>query len=85
MRQSEGETRQSYRVLLRRPLTDVDDSEATQKRARESNVELLTTDLELCNQADYILSIAPQRDTQAIADRVIAAATSSDFKKSTLR
>jgi 3-hydroxyisobutyrate dehydrogenase-like beta-hydroxyacid dehydrogenase len=56
-------------------------SEATQKRARESNVELVSTDLELCNRADYILSIAPQRDTQAIADRVIAAATSPDFQK----
>jgi 3-hydroxyisobutyrate dehydrogenase-like beta-hydroxyacid dehydrogenase len=81
MLQTEGETCQSYRVLWKRPLTHRDDSEATQKRARESNVELITTDLELCNQADYILSIAPQRDTQAIADRVIAAVTSSDFKK----
>ena len=83
MRQTEGETRQSYMylVLWRRPLTHVHDSEATQKRARQSNVELITTDLELCNRADYILSIAPQRETQAIADRVIAAATSSDFKK----
>jgi 3-hydroxyisobutyrate dehydrogenase-like beta-hydroxyacid dehydrogenase len=81
MLQTEGETCQSYRVLWKRPLTHRDDSEATQKRARKSNVELITTDLELCNQADYILSIAPQRDTQAIADRVIAAVTSSDFKK----
>jgi 3-hydroxyisobutyrate dehydrogenase-like beta-hydroxyacid dehydrogenase len=55
------------------------DSEATQKRARESNVELLSTDLELCNQADYILSIAPQKDTRTIADRVIAAVTDPDF------
>lgn len=53
-------------------------SEATQKRARESNVELMSTDLELCKEADYILSIAPQRDTRAIADRVIAAVTNSD-------
>jgi 3-hydroxyisobutyrate dehydrogenase-like beta-hydroxyacid dehydrogenase len=42
---------------------------------------LITTDLELCNQADYILSIAPQRDTQSIADRVIAAAASPEFEK----
>lgn len=56
-------------------------SEATQKRARESNVELISSDLELCDQADYILSIAPQRDTQAIADRVIAAATDPAFEK----
>ena len=55
------------------------DSEATQKRARESHVELMSTDLELCKEADYILSIAPQRDTRAIADRVIAAVTNSDF------
>lgn len=53
-------------------------SEATQKRARESNVELMSTDLELCTEADYILSIAPQRDTRAIADRVIAAVTNPD-------
>lgn len=44
---------------------------------------MISTDLELCNEADYILSIAPQRDTQAIADRVIAAATDSAFKKRT--
>lgn len=37
--------------------------------------------MELCNEADYILSIAPQRDTQAIADRIIAAATDSGFKE----
>jgi 3-hydroxyisobutyrate dehydrogenase-like beta-hydroxyacid dehydrogenase len=55
------------------------DSEATQKRARESNVELMSTDLQLCNEADYILSIAPQKDTRAIADRVIAAVTDPDF------
>lgn len=55
------------------------DSEATQKRARESNVELMSTDLELCNEADYILSIAPQKDVRAIADRVIAAVTDPDF------
>jgi len=55
------------------------DSEATQKRARESNVELVSSDLEFCNKADYILSIAPQRDTRAIADRVIAAVTNPDF------
>jgi 3-hydroxyisobutyrate dehydrogenase-like beta-hydroxyacid dehydrogenase len=56
-------------------------SEATQTRARSSSVELLSSDLELCNEADYILSIAPQRDTQAIADRVIAAATDPNFNK----
>jgi hypothetical protein len=55
------------------------DSEATQKRARESDVELISTDLQLCNEADYILSIAPQKDTRAIADRVIAAVTDPDF------
>jgi hypothetical protein len=55
------------------------DSEATQKRARESNVELMSTDLELCNEADYILSIAPQKDIRAIADRIIAAVTDPEF------
>jgi 3-hydroxyisobutyrate dehydrogenase-like beta-hydroxyacid dehydrogenase len=55
------------------------DSEATQKRARESNVQMVSTDLELCNEADYILSIAPQKDTRAIADRVIAAVTNPNF------
>lgn len=42
---------------------------------------MISSDLDLCNEADYILSIAPQRDTQAIADRVIAAATDSNFKE----
>jgi 3-hydroxyisobutyrate dehydrogenase-like beta-hydroxyacid dehydrogenase len=42
---------------------------------------LISTDLGLCNEADYILSIAPQRDTQAIGDRVIAAVRDSGFEK----
>lgn len=54
-------------------------SEATQKRAKANNVELLPTDLALCNEADYILSIAPQRDAVAIAERVIAAANDAGF------
>lgn len=56
-------------------------SEATQKRARENKVALISTDLELCNESDYILSIAPQRDTQAIAARVIDAVNNEGFKK----
>lgn len=40
---------------------------------------MVSTDLELCNQADYILSITPQRDALSIAQRVIAAATDSHF------
>lgn len=54
-------------------------SEATQTRARNNNVSLVPTDLELCNEADYILSIVPQRDAVATAERIVAAATNKAF------
>ncbi|OQO12757.1 hypothetical protein B0A48_02221 [Cryoendolithus antarcticus] len=56
-------------------------SPATQARCSANNVELLPTDLDLCNQADYILSIVPQRDAVATAERVIAVSSNPDFAK----
>ena len=43
----------------------------------------MPTDTELANQADYILSIVPQRDSVSIAERIVAAATDPAFSKRT--
>lgn len=67
----------NYRVVTNAS----DRSEATQKRAQTNNVELLPTDVALCNEADYILSIAPQRDVISIVQRIIAAANDPGFAK----
>lgn len=42
---------------------------------------MVPTDIELCNEADYILSIVPQRDAVATAKRIIAAATNKTFSQ----
>jgi len=67
----------NYRVI-----TNVSNrSEATQARAKKNNIELVSTDLELCNSADYILSIVPPKDAKAIAQRIVKAVTSFEFNK----
>ncbi|KAK0389601.1 hypothetical protein NLU13_3176 [Sarocladium strictum] len=48
-------------------------SQDTIDRAREANVELLSSDLELVNQCQLILSVVPPRDAEATAQRVIDA------------
>ncbi|KAI6907656.1 6-phosphogluconate dehydrogenase C-terminal domain-like protein, partial [Hortaea werneckii] len=50
---------------------------ATQDRARRNGVELLSDDVELCNAADYILSIVPPRDAFATAKRIATATESA--------
>jgi hypothetical protein len=56
-----------YRVL-----TNVSNrSPATQKRAEEANLGLVSTDKELVENCDYILSIVPPRDAVATASRII--------------
>ncbi|KAI0154972.1 6-phosphogluconate dehydrogenase C-terminal domain-like protein [Xylariaceae sp. FL1272] len=66
-----------YRVV-----TNVSDrSQATQARAREHNIDNLPTDVELVRQCDFILSIVPPRDALATAERINAAATGCDTKK----
>ncbi|TKA65185.1 hypothetical protein B0A55_10750 [Friedmanniomyces simplex] len=56
-------------------------AQATQDRARENSVDLVETDVELCNAADYILSIVPPRDALATAQRIVDASSNSEFKK----
>lgn len=51
-------------------------SAQTHERARSINVELLSSDVELVKEADYILSIVPPRDAELTANRVIAALSS---------
>ena len=55
-------------------------SQATQDRAKRNSVDLVETDHELCNTADYILSIVPPRDALATAKRVASACSSPEFK-----
>lgn len=57
------------------------DSQATQDRARKNNVELVSTDLELCNAADFILSIVPPKDAIATARRIAKVSSSPEFKR----
>lgn len=63
--------------------TDSLHSKETQDRARKNSVGLVPTDAELCNTADYILSIVPPRDALATAQRIATASSSADFKKRT--
>ncbi|KAK5136217.1 hypothetical protein LTR08_003824 [Meristemomyces frigidus] len=65
----------NYKVLTNAS----DRSQATQDRARRNSVDLVSTDVELCNTADYILSIVPPRDALATAQRIVTATSSSRF------
>ncbi|EMC94617.1 hypothetical protein BAUCODRAFT_578598 [Baudoinia panamericana UAMH 10762] len=56
-------------------------SQSTKDRARNNSIDLVTTDVDLCNQADYILSIVPPRDALGTARRVIDASSNSSFAK----
>jgi len=56
----------SYRVI-----TNVSDrSPATQKRAKDTNIECFETDADLVREADYIFSIVPPRNAIATAQRI---------------
>ncbi|KAK2047031.1 6-phosphogluconate dehydrogenase C-terminal domain-like protein [Colletotrichum somersetense] len=48
-------------------------SEDTVQRARDANVELLDSDLDLASQCAVVLSVVPPRDAEATADRIIDA------------
>tara|TARA_R110002003_G_scaffold186_10_gene14591 strand:+ start:8335 stop:9234 length:900 start_codon:yes stop_codon:yes gene_type:complete len=64
----------NYRVI-----TNVSDrSKATQDRAKSANIECVTSDVDLVQQADYILSIVPPRDAIATAQRIEAAFRSNE-------
>lgn len=63
----------NYRVL-----TNVTDrSPATQTRAKDTGIELLTSDREIVAQCDYIFSIVPPKDAVATASRISLALNSS--------
>ncbi|KAH8810935.1 6-phosphogluconate dehydrogenase [Xylogone sp. PMI_703] len=49
-------------------------SELTKSRAQSAEIELLSTDEELVQQCDYILSIVPPRDALKTAERILHAA-----------
>ncbi|PSN69983.1 6-phosphogluconate dehydrogenase C-terminal domain-like protein [Corynespora cassiicola Philippines] len=62
-------TAHRYKVL-----TNVSDrSPATQARAREAQLGLVSSDVDLVSQSDYIFSIVPPRDAMATASRIIDA------------
>ena len=48
-------------------------SQATHDRASAAGVQLVMSDVELCQRADYILSIVPPIDALSTAQRVVAA------------
>ncbi|RMZ12564.1 hypothetical protein D0862_02612 [Hortaea werneckii] len=62
------------------PTADPWITQATQDRARRNGVELLSDDIELCNIADYILSIVPPRDAFATAKRIVTATESAKYQ-----
>ncbi|KAH8815259.1 6-phosphogluconate dehydrogenase [Xylogone sp. PMI_703] len=51
-------------------------SEDTHARAKQSNIELLHSDISLVSESDYILSIVPPRDALATAKRITTALAS---------
>jgi 3-hydroxyisobutyrate dehydrogenase-like beta-hydroxyacid dehydrogenase len=57
-------------------------SEDTFERARNANVELLSSDLELVQQCPLILSVVPPRDAEATAQRIIDALSGPGERRS---
>ncbi|KAF9698867.1 hypothetical protein EKO04_003155 [Ascochyta lentis] len=65
-----------------RVITNVSDrSIATQDRAKSASIELLASDVELVQQADYILSIVPPKDSASTAQRIIDALKHDNVRK----
>lgn len=58
-------------------------SQDTIDRARAAKVELLTSDLDLVEQCDLILSVVPPRDAEATAQRIIDALSGDAAKART--
>lgn len=52
-------------------------SQATQSRAKDNSIGLVSSDAELFNESDYIFSIVPPRDSRATAQRIATAARTS--------
>ncbi|KAF1366123.1 hypothetical protein EJ07DRAFT_93288 [Lizonia empirigonia] len=65
-----------------RVITNVSDrSAATQDRAQSASIELFTSDVELVNHADYVLSIVPPKDAASTAQRIINALKHDGVRK----
>lgn len=60
-------------------------SQDTIERARQANAQLVSSDLDLVQQCDLILSVVPPRDAEATAQRVIDALTAGDKTAATAR
>ncbi|GIZ39826.1 hypothetical protein CKM354_000319400 [Cercospora kikuchii] len=58
-------------------------SEATRNRAQQNSIEIVSDDITLANQTDYILSIVPPSEALSTATRVVAAISSPEFQKRT--
>ncbi|KAF2717127.1 6-phosphogluconate dehydrogenase C-terminal domain-like protein [Polychaeton citri CBS 116435] len=57
-------------------VTNVSDrSKATQERAAAAHVQFVSSDVELCDICEVILSIVPPKDALSTAERIAAAAT----------
>ncbi|TKA35646.1 hypothetical protein B0A54_12614 [Friedmanniomyces endolithicus] len=56
-------------------------AQATRDRAQKNSVGLVDSDIDLCNTADYILSIVPPRDALATAQRIVDASSHAEFKQ----
>ncbi|KYG48241.1 hypothetical protein M433DRAFT_61469 [Acidomyces richmondensis BFW] len=54
-------------------------SRATQDRARKNSISLVSTDIDLVNNADYIISIVPPAESLNIAKRIITVFSSQGF------
>ncbi|KAI9700934.1 MAG: hypothetical protein M1820_006579 [Bogoriella megaspora] len=59
-------------------------SEATKKRAQEANITLVNNDSDLAHQVDFFLSIVPPRDALATAQRIAAAKSALESRKTPL-
>lgn len=71
----------SHQSELERKI-DRSDSPATQERAAKNNIELSGSDGEMCDAADYVLSIVPPKDAVATAERIAKAFKSRTRKRS---
>ncbi|RFU79102.1 hypothetical protein TARUN_3111 [Trichoderma arundinaceum] len=56
-------------------------SEDTIERARNANVEILSSDLDLVQQCDVIFSVVPPRDAEATAQRIVDALSGGSRKE----
>lgn len=56
-------------------------SPATQERARSNHISLVRSDGELCEQADYVLSIVPPKEAVPTAVRIMDITSDPDFQR----